>query len=156
MFNVLRMGSLDENSGKSPGCWTHVNSTLTRNLVWPTLINFHTNFPPTLIRLHSVAPSVIERQDRDSCVGPPIHRRPPRFSPSACPTPIAHWSHLPLTRTQNWWNPRSQSVEFILFLLENTAPFVLFGFQILKFTSPSPIAAWFRLYGVLFTRPVKP
>ena len=40
VFDVL-VGSLREDQGDDTGSWIHVNSTFTRKLVWPTLINFH-------------------------------------------------------------------------------------------------------------------
>jgi hypothetical protein len=41
--------------GEDPRCWTHINSTLTKKLVWTMLIILHTNVSPTLIGLFNVA-----------------------------------------------------------------------------------------------------
>ena len=49
MFNVV-VGSLHEDSGEDPGSWTCNSSTVTRKSVWPTLIIFHIDVPPTLNR----------------------------------------------------------------------------------------------------------
>jgi hypothetical protein len=39
LINVS-VGSLHEDLGEDLGSWTHGDSTLTRKLVWPTLITF--------------------------------------------------------------------------------------------------------------------
>jgi hypothetical protein len=107
-----------------------MNSTLTRNLVWPTLINFHTNFPPTLIGLFSEVPSVIARQDRDSCVAG--HRDSLllrlQLAPLRLLTDFIRLLHA--HKIGETLGRRAQSVEFLLFfLLENTAPFVCSRFK---------------------------
>ena len=55
IFNVL-VESIHEDFRENPRSWTHVNSTLTRKLATPTLINsYYANFPLTLIELFSVS-----------------------------------------------------------------------------------------------------
>ena len=52
LFDML-VGSLNEDLGEDPMSWTHVNSTLTKKSLWPTLIISHAIFPPILGGLFS-------------------------------------------------------------------------------------------------------
>jgi hypothetical protein len=56
IFNVL-VGSLLKDLREDLGSWTHINSTLTRKLVWPTLITSTLIFHP-LIGLFSVVANI--------------------------------------------------------------------------------------------------
>ena len=77
-------------------------------------------------------------------------------------SPLTDTNGVTLGRTQSidhWRTPcrGRRASNFFSACLENTAQLVCSSeFQILKFTPPSPIPAWFRLYGVLSTRTVQP